>query len=370
LKKKTFSSIKIGAFGDPHLTNRLPYTHPGSSYRKDRLKSFIDYSFRKFVKKEVDLIVVPGDVCHLTKLDSNDLELLIHFLDSSRISKIPTVIIPGNHDKDQQDCILQFLKSHSLSSGIHNLYYPHQRVGVWKFEFPTGVRVVGIEYCSDKDFLEEAKKGMNSDKRFYNILIAHVGIKGTLHGSTKSIFGIKKEEIKELEKGYDLIILAHHHLTQRITSKSFYCGSIQQTRIDEKDHVPGVLIFELPSLKITRIENKLSPRFKLVEDYIIKPEEIKDNIVKPVIDLQKFSEEEHVSFLKKILVYNPYYLIKPNLRKSYGEEIRLQFKKGDSKKRVLKRVLKRTLKSVSEKKAKEFNKHVLSLYRKVEGEKK
>jgi len=360
--KKLFS-VRIAAFGDPHLTNNLPYTILGSSYRKERLKKYLDYSFKVLVKKKVDLIVVPGDICHTTNLDSNDLDLLMHFLEVSRISKIPTVIIPGNHDKDQELCILQFLDNYKKNSP--NIVYSQETVSAWIFEFETNIRIVGIGFCSDEDFLKNAKNGMvhlGSDKKFYNVLIAHVGIKGTLHGSTKSIHGIKKEDLIELEKGYDLMIFAHHHLTQKITSKSFYCGSIHQTRIDERDHVPGVVIFDLPDIKIRKIENKFSPRFKLIEDYTIKPEEVEGNIVKPIIDPQKFSEEEHLSFIKEILEYNPYYLIRPSLKKAYKPEGEVRLKKEDSKQKVLKRVMKESSGTLSKKRTKKFNKHVLSLY--------
>ena len=102
-------NIKIGVFGDPHLTTQLPYTVAGSSFRKDQLISFLEYSFEAMIKSKVDLILVLGDLCHKTILAPDDLDLLMCFLEISRVSEIPTVIIGGNHDSDYDDSILKFL---------------------------------------------------------------------------------------------------------------------------------------------------------------------------------------------------------------------------------------------------------------------
>ena len=359
--KKQLSS-KVGVFGDLHLTNGLPYTVPGDFTRKEKLLSFLEKAFDKMVNEKVDLILFAGDICHKTFLDGTDLDLLVAFLMKLRFTKIPAVMISGNHDQDHKNHILEFLaKNKQFSKNL-------------SFSLENGVsisgrshRVVALNYFQrDKDFIKEATDGMLSKKErgsFYNILLAHVGIKGTLHGTTKSILGVKKEDVEALSKGYDLMVFGHHHKFQAVASNGFYSGAIQQTRIDEIGTIPGALIVDFPSLKVEKIINEESPRFTLVEDYIFYPKNIFGNIIKPVLDLEHKSKMENESFLQEILSYKPYYLIRPRMEKR--TEIAVK-KTKDGKTKTKFQVLTDVL---GETKAKtSFKDHVVNFYNKNRGD--
>lgn len=316
LQKDLSNDFKIGFLGDLHLTNRLPYTHTDpnlSLLRKKRLIKFLNHLITTFIFEKVKLILIPGDLCHGTMLGPDDLDLLMQFLNLLRNSKIPTVIISGNHDLEGKNSILKFLEKNSSE-----IFYVKETWNDFYF-FGNKIRVVAIDYCPEDKFIEIAEENMIlRRKERYNILIGHVGIKHTLHGTTKSIYGIKKEDIEYLSKGYDLMLFGHHHKFQKIVPNGFYTGAVQQTRIDERDTIPGGGIISLPSLEIKRIENIFSPRFKVIEDYNLVPGEITDNIVKPILNLENKTEEENIKFLEDILVCNPYYLIRPRLKKALG----------------------------------------------------
>ena len=352
-------NIKIGVFGDPHLTTQLPYTVAGSSFRKDQLISFLEHSFEVMIKNKVDLILVLGDLCHKTSLGPDDLDLLICFLELSRISEIPTVIINGNHDLDYDESILKFLDR--FKENCDNIFFENSDLcSVYSFpKFST--EIVAINYCEDEKFIELASKYASKEENKLKILIGHVGVKGTLHGTTTSIRGVKKEDVEELSKGYDLISLGHHHNFQVICKNGLYAGSLHQVRIDERDTVPGslIMIYKKGAWKVRRIENTFSPRFYVIEDYVLDPYKVKGNIVKVIIDTQNHSEKENREFVKKIQDLEPYYLIVPKFKKQFSFKT---FKGKITKDRDKLTVLKKVIEKMNGKK---YEDHIIQLYEKV-----
>jgi DNA repair exonuclease SbcCD nuclease subunit len=309
--------MKIAVFGDGHLTNSLSYTHSGDKYRKKMLCLYIYEFFVTIIEEAVDFLVIPGDLLHSTYLGPDDVDLLNYFVFHSLMnSGTHTVISLGNHDVDGDDSILKFL-NRFIDDKIH---YCDKSVS-WSYSSEESkINFDVINYCDHHTFLEKAREFPVTKKGICNILVGHIGVKGTLHGTTKSIVGVKKEDIEEIESNYDLVILGHHHNMQWVTKKCFYPGSVHQTRIDEIDTVPGGVIIEFKNGKLdtsTKIENKLSPRFVIVKDYKFNPEEIKNSIVKPILDLDSKTEEENLSFLKSILKCDPYFLIKPRTKKQF-----------------------------------------------------
>lgn len=351
-------SIKIGVFGDPHLTTHLPYTMAGSSFRKDQLISFLEHSFETMIKNKVDLILTLGDLCHKTILGSDDLDLLTCFLELSRVSRIPNVIINGNHDLDYNESILKFLDRYK--ENCDNIFFEMEELSS-VYSFPKfSTEVVAVNFCSDEEFLKIASSYVVEEDKL-RILIGHIGIKGTLHGTTTSIRGIKKEDIEELGKEYDLMLFGHHHAFQIVCENGLYAGSLHQVRIDERDTDPGSLIMfpKKGNWKIRRIENTFSPRFYIVEDYVLDPKRIKGNIVKVNIDTENHSEKENRRFVDKIQSMEPYYLIVPKFKKQFF--VKTVKKKDKSKLNVLKKVIVKM-------NGKKYEDHIIHLYEKVKNE--
>ena len=355
-------SIKIGVFGDPHLTTQLPYTVAGSSFRKDQLISFLEHSFKAMIKVKVDLILVLGDLCHKTILAPDDLDLLMCFLELSRVSEIPTVIIHGNHDLDYDDSILKFLDR--FKENCDNIFFENHSYYA-KYLFPKfSTEIMAINYCEDERFLHDASQNAYKVKDKLKILIGHVGIKGTLHGTTTSIRGVKKEDVEKLSKGYDLMLFGHHHNFQVICENGLYAGSLHQVRIDERDTVPGSLIMfpKKGAWKVRRIENHFSPKFHVVEDYVLDPMEIKGNIVKVIIDTQNHSEKENRKFVKKVQEMDPYYLIVPKFKKQFSAKtLKGKVTRDKDKITVLKNV-------ITKMNGKKYEDHIIQLYEKIKNE--
>ena len=358
--------LKLALFGDLHLTDRLPYTLAGDPYRKDALILFMHKAFETIVKKKVDLVITAGDICHETVLDSDSLDLLICFCELSRISEVPNIVVSGNHDSDRSNSILKFLKRFDEE---HGTFYYSDSPTTHFFDYPDipKMQVVSIPHMRDKLFLKEAKAGMErkSIRRkngLYNILVGHQGIKGAMHGTMKGIHGINQEDIKKLSPGYDLMVFGHYHMFQVVGDNGLYTGPIQQTRIDERDINPGFSILTLPSRKLVFLENIHSPRFKIIEDYKIKREDIVGNIVKPIIDTENKTEEENLSFLKAVLSHDPYYLIRPKIKKKFQVK-KLKLEPSLSKTDALRKTVSKL--NIPESKKSEHEKDVLEFYERV-----
>ncbi len=311
--------MKIAAMADLHLTGNLPYTQIGDSTRNEFSMLFLKEFFAFVRKNKVRYLAIPGDICHSPILNSEDLQLLAYFLNLvSEYNEIKTIISLGNHDLDGEKTILSFLCNGLLKP--KNLFIQNSHFDC----FFSDVNFYTMKYTSNDDFLEHSKMVCNllssqRERKVKRILLGHVSVKGTLHGSTKSIIGVKPEDIDRISKEFDLILFGHHHKHQWINDKSLYVGVPWQTRIDEIDCFPHGLLIELEDgeINIESFENPLSPRFLVIDDYEINPIQIKNSIVKPVLDIEKYTEDENVNFLKKIVDCNPYHLIVPRLKSKY-----------------------------------------------------
>jgi len=359
-------NLRAALFGDLHLTDRLPYTPIDDTFRKDALILFVHKAFETMVRKKVDLTITAGDLCHETVLNSDSLDLLICFCELSRISEIPNVVVSGNHDSDRKNSILQFLKRFDED---HNSFYYSDSPETYFFDYPgiAHTQVVAIPHARDKLFLREARAGMEKKstrrkKGFYNILVGHQGIKGAMHGTMKGIHGLNQEDIAKLSPGYDLMVFGHFHKFQVIGDNGLFTGSIHQTRIDERDVVPGFSILTLPSRKLVFLENIYSPRFVIIEDYKIDRREIHANIVKPIIDTDNVSEEENLRFLREVLSHDPFYMIRPKVHKKFKAKT-FKLKKNVSKVDALRKAVKKL--DVPTKKKKEYERCVLEFYDKI-----
>lgn len=338
----------IAVLGDPHLTYSLPYTVLGDKKRALSVLKYTEYFLSTLSEKT--LIIIPGDLCHRSFLYPVDLDLLISFLEILRIRNLPVIISNGNHDLDGDESIISFLEK--LRKTHPNIYYFSDEAG-WNLE-TKNISFRIINYCSDKKFLALSKVATRDEK--FRVLIGHVGIKHTLHGTTKSINGVNPEDIKKLEKIYDLMIFGHHHYFQKVESKALYPGPIQQTRIDERDQIPGGINIQIPSKKIKKVKNKFSPRFILIKDYTIDSKEIEGNIVKPILDLENKTEAENVDFIKEVEKYNPYYLIRPKTKRIFGVKDIKVFKGGK------KRALLSVIKGSRVKNRREYARHTFKIY--------
>jgi len=363
--KKKKSKIRIAALADLHITSRLPYTPIGDSFRKDKLIEFFHHSFKIIVEKKVDIIMVAGDILHQTAVDPDGLDLLTCFVELSRISGIPNIVVSGNHDIDRKDSILKFLKRINQDRVIFH-YSPKTSEYIFA---DLNIRVVAIPSMSEKLFVKKAiEEGiLEKDRRsesFYNILLGHQGIKGAVHGSLESFHGIEKKDIEKISKLYDLILLGHFHKFQAICENGIFIGPIQQTRIDEVSIDPGFIIIDLPDMKIVHIENKLSPRFKIIEyGSSIVGSEMEGNIVKPIIDPENNTEEENKKFISDIRICDPYYLIQPKLKKTYSLTKNYKKKESLTKEEVILKTLKNM--NIREERREEIEKETLDFYRRM-----
>jgi DNA repair exonuclease SbcCD nuclease subunit len=299
--------LKIGIIGDLHLSHFLPYTDRASPLRKKALIRFMEILSKKFIKYNVDLILVAGDVCHSAKLNSDDLFLLMSFLRIFSELKIPKYIIPGNHDLSGNLSILDFLKKDDEFS-FH--YYDEPCCKSF-----GSYSICLIPYMDSSFVIEEVDKCMGPLPEFgkysNSILVLHTGVKGAKHGSLVSMDGIDSVKFAELSKKFTLVVMGHYHKFQIVTPNSLFTGALHQTRSDEIKTIPGGTIVSFPSLEYIRIHNQESPRFVEIREenfFEISESKITKNIVHLYLkgEMSPVESDELIFTIKK---FNPYNLI-------------------------------------------------------------
>ena len=355
-------NLKFASFGDAHLTARLPHTPVDDSSRIERLIKFINHAFNLIVKNKIDFLIDTGDTSHDVLLDADSLDLLMLYIELSRVSQIPNIRVSGNHEIDGTSHVMQFLNRFTDDPKI---FYFNKEPAIYEFDHKD-TRIVAVPYCPDPDFIDYAEQGMIKEKdrkEYYNILVAHVGIQNTYHAEREAFIGVPLSEIERISKGYDLMFFGHHHAFQAVCDNGMYTGSIQQTRIDEINSIPGFVLTKMPDFKITHVENKYSPRFVILEDYELDYDLIKGNIVKPMIDVNNKTEEENRQYIKEVMNLEPYNIIRPRLKKIIETKPIRKAENIDDREGVIRKVIKDFKLKKSDRK--EIEKYAINLYREV-----
>lgn len=362
MSKNQKRSIKIAAFGDMHLTSRLPHTPVGDKSRVNLLIKFLDYAFNLIIKNKVDFIVDTGDTSHDVLLDSDSLDLIMCYIELSRVCEIPNIRVSGNHEIDGNSHVMQFLNRLQDNPQI---FYFNKEPSIYDFE-EKDTRIVAIPHCSDPDFIDYAEQGMMSKKslkRKHNILVAHIGIQNTLQSRNEAFVGVSLSEIERISKGYSLMLFGHHHAFQTVGENGLYTGSLQQTRLDEEDTIPGFLLIKMPQFKVLHIDNKFSPRFVQIENYGLPYDLIKGNIIKPIIDVNNQTEDYNRNYIKKINEMDPYNIITPRFKKPLEVKRVRKVKNIDDREKIIKKIVKGFKLKKSERK--EVETYAIKLYREV-----
>jgi hypothetical protein len=88
--------------------------------------------------------------------------------------------------------------------------------------------------------------------------------------------------------------------------------------MDERNSIPGGSFINLSNMEVIRFENKISPKFTIIEGYEINPSDIRGNIVKVILDLEGKTEEENRNFIDEINLNEPYFLIPPRIKRTFS----------------------------------------------------
>lgn len=259
--------MKFLFFTDSHFHLFTDFSSPNEQYVNDRFKEQIEALQKVFdiAREEKSDVIFGGDLFH--KRNSVDTRVYNNiFKVFARNRDIDVYMLRGNHDS-----VTNSLYTSSSIEPIGYLPNVHIFSSPDTFSF-TDVNLVFEPYGDETEEIKEHIKG-SYDENKTNILVAHLGVEGSLTGKgshrLEGAFGYQDL----LPDNYDFILLGHYHRRQYFKNPNhFYGGSLMQQSFSDEQEANGVHLIDTEKLTTEFIEIK-TRRF-----ITIQGDSIPDNI--------------------------------------------------------------------------------------------
>jgi len=311
--------IKILLYGDTHLGFDHPLRTRTHTHRRgeDFFRNF--RTVLQYAKQNnIDLLLHGGDFFYRSKVPqvivTKAYEILFDFAEAG----IPTVIIPGNHERSVLP--VSILTRHPMirifsDPGKFEFTIKDCKLGIYGFPFiRNDLRIRFTE------IIQKFSRSHTPDE--FRILAFHQSVEGAQVGPVNYTFRSGPDVIamKDLPENYNLIFSGHIHRKQILWKKTekgkvpvIYPGSTERTSFAEKDEAKGFYVVTIDSQHISNIEFVKLPARKMKILHI--PEEISDlnsfrNWLQ--IEIDKLPDDSIIKF-KNIVQSNSHYLRKEYL---------------------------------------------------------
>lgn len=267
---------KIGIYSDVHISHNssiMPTYLDDGIYttRLDMCKQSIEWAYKEFEKRKVDIVVNCGDMYNSHSITADEQHTLVHTIENifkpyEVMSWNPSldITIPGNHDKFNNNFnSLEFLKLTGYTQLVNKYTYFNTNA---KDTF-TGWDCYAISFQDAKNFTEIVNQMLNEYPRLNSkaVLFMHGDINGSMLSAGKRITNHIGTDF--LTEHFDLIINGHIHCHELIYNKNnkkiFNIGSLtSHSFADSNNHVPACYIFDTETEKIEQIVNPYAILFK------------------------------------------------------------------------------------------------------------
>ncbi len=238
---------------NPHMPItflHLSDVHLGYQQYGDR-ERFNDFG-RAFLKavdsavaKQVDFVLISGDLFHKSAIDPPTLLQAANGIDSLRNAGISVVAIAGNHDRTKYRDHISWLDYLAERGYITLLSPSFEEAGIvlkpWDghagayLDFGS-VRVIGVPYLgsSIKTVVAElptALDAIRDENVLFTILMMHAGLEGEMLHVTGEL---TQNELNSLREHIDYLALGHFHKPFERQDWIFNPGSLETCGMDER----------------------------------------------------------------------------------------------------------------------------------------
>ena len=235
--------MKFIFFTDSHFHLFTNYAKPDEDYVNDRFKEQIEALQKVFdiAREEKADVIFGGDLFHKrNSVDTRVYNKVFEVLARNR--DIDVYMLRGNHDS-----VTNSLYTSSSIEPIGYLPNVHIFSSTDTFSF-TDVNLVFEPYGDETEEIKEHIKG-SYDENKTNILVAHLGVEGSLTGKgshrLEGAFGYQDL----LPDNYAFILLGHYHRRQYFTNPNhFYGGSLMQQSFSDEQESNGVHLIDTDKL--------------------------------------------------------------------------------------------------------------------------
>jgi len=234
----------------------------------DNFKRILDYA----VVEKVDLVVHGGDFFFRSKIPQLIVDKAYGMLYDFAESGIPTVIVPGNHERSELP--ISFLTSHP---NIHIFDEP----GAMMLNIAGNiVALCGFPFIRNNvrgnfpHLIQELAEGI--DESDLKLLCLHQSVAGAKVVGYTFFYGPDVIQVEDIPDYFDAVLCGHIHRRQTLwkTSKTksipiLYPGSIERTSFAERDEDKGFYVLhyhpEEDGLELGKIEEVNLPCRPMVE---------------------------------------------------------------------------------------------------------
>ncbi len=237
-----------------HLADvHLGYKQYGSEERfKDFARAF-DAAVDVALERQVDFVVLSGDLFHKSAIDPPTLLQAVRNLDRLRAVDIPVVAVTGNHDRARyRDPFRRSWLDYLSERGQLFLLRPSFEAET--IQFPAwdgeqgghielnGVRLVGLPYLGSSlnTYLKEIPVALEAlGPADYTLLMGHFALEGEVPGMAG---GVPLEALEPLREHVDYLALGHLHKPFAKGDWIYNPGSLETCSMSECDWHGGVYI--------------------------------------------------------------------------------------------------------------------------------
>lgn len=232
-------------------------------------------------EKEVEVVLIAGDVYDKSVPSAEAVILLDDFLNNLAKRQLKTFIISGNHDSPERvgfgaDIMslagIYMAKPFSGAPEKVTLSDKSGKINIYMLPFIKPAIVKHFykdeEIATYEDAMELVMKNTKIDKRQRNILIAHQYVSGATRCDSENmpIGGIDEVSAKNFE-GFDYVALGHLHGPQHVEKETIrYAGTPLKYSFSEINHKKSALIVDVKKKGDVEFEKiPLKPLHDMVE---------------------------------------------------------------------------------------------------------
>lgn len=297
--------MKIGVIGDVHIGAGFtlgkidPETQLNSRLLdyQNTFNSIID----KFVDRQVEVVVLTGDVFESRNPHPSQLNILCKCLTRATSKGLKIYIVVGNHDQTRGTSTTTIdIFNHLQLPNIQVFQEPAiQSIEDFHLIFMPFRDRIMMNVENNENAYELIKTQVQSlivGKTGTKILIGHFMLENTAEGDNPDSFGIKELVLPlNIFQGVDVVVMGHIH-KHEIKSPNdpvvIYSGSMEKNNFGERetDKISIVLNTEDPN-NYEILKSDVRPLFDLVLDYS-EEEPINEKITEKILsDLDEINHE-------------------------------------------------------------------------------
>lgn len=312
---------RVVVFSDLHIHTHRAYSDVldnGLNSRVQDAASCLDQIYDYCMVNDIDLVLCAGDLFHVRRTISvQAFNAAYECLAKFTAAKIPTVLIPGNHDQSDREG-----SEHSIFA-FQNILTIMDKMG---WHTVTGVggdeyAIMAVPYSEDVDEIKRQLDVRSPSPSAPQIFLGHLGVQNALVGADFVHRNPADPAIGDLRcSAFDVGFLGHYHLRQQLSPNFWYVGAPMQHNWGDKNQNRGFIVYDTIT-KTQELIRLRSPQFIEMYEQELDEEKLEGNFVRIITD-GNWTESKKSSFQKKHGVRS-IEVVSPKMSTANGNNTRL-----------------------------------------------